>query len=300
MALFTGSVSGSAVWLKKPSTTPSLNPFTITCNATAISSTLLPIAPMASCVAETGTMPSLDTSPVVGRKLHSPFALAGLLKLLTVSVPVASTANPAATAAPDPPELPPGVRRRSYGLRTWPASEDADIPSSASSCILALPRTTAPALRRAATVGESTRGRLRARARQPAAVLMPAASKLSLSRTGMQNSGRPVTLPAANWASRASAALRQAGSRAVIALMIGLKACIREMCADMMVRHVVWPENRASWREDIDADRTSRCFSSPKAVAVMVWARSRRPVLKATMGWKRTAVFRSRMVTGTP
>lgn len=56
-----------------------------------------------------GTTPR-DMSPRVGRKLNNLFALAGLRSEFTVSVPVPITAKLAATAAPVPPELPPGVR----------------------------------------------------------------------------------------------------------------------------------------------------------------------------------------------
>ena len=46
----------------------------------------------------------------MGRTLNKLLAEAGLRNELTVSVPVAKTENDAATAAPEPPELPPGVR----------------------------------------------------------------------------------------------------------------------------------------------------------------------------------------------
>lgn len=51
-------------------------------------------------------MPRRVIKPLVGRQLNKLFALAGLRRLLTVSVPVAKTENDAATAAAEPPELP--------------------------------------------------------------------------------------------------------------------------------------------------------------------------------------------------
>jgi len=51
-------------------------------------------------------MPRRLIKPRVGRQLNRLFALAGLRKLFTVSVPVAKTANEAATAAPEPPDEP--------------------------------------------------------------------------------------------------------------------------------------------------------------------------------------------------
>ena len=62
-------------------------------------------------------MPRRLIKPRVGRQLNKLFALAGLRKLFTVSVPVAKTANEAATAAPEPPDEPDnGVEPASAGL----------------------------------------------------------------------------------------------------------------------------------------------------------------------------------------
>src|ERR1700729_2334647 len=69
-----------------------------------------------------------------------------------VSLPVPSTAKFAAIDAPVPPLEPPGVRLRSYGLRTWPPRLEIDMPPRANSCRFALARINAPALRIRATV----------------------------------------------------------------------------------------------------------------------------------------------------
>ena len=105
--------------------------------------------------------------PRVGRMLKRLVADAGLRKEFTVSVPVANTANEPATAAAEPPELPPGVRVESKGLMVWPPAEDTVKPSRAISCRFALPRMTAPAFFSAVTDGASMLGCEAARARFP-------------------------------------------------------------------------------------------------------------------------------------
>src|SRR4051812_7473239 len=62
-----------------------------------------------------------------------------------VSVPVAAGARRAATAAADPPELPPGTASRSQGLRTGPKCEVSLDEPIANSSMLHLPSSTAPA-----------------------------------------------------------------------------------------------------------------------------------------------------------
>jgi hypothetical protein len=62
-----------------------------------------------------------------------------------VSVPSASGANPAATAAADPPEEPPGTRSASHGLCVTPKAEFSVEEPIANSSMLVLPRFTRPA-----------------------------------------------------------------------------------------------------------------------------------------------------------
>ena len=88
----------------------------ITVSAVAISGSERPMAPMVSCVKDMGTTPAREINPRVGRRLKRLLALAGLRREFTVSVPVPKTANDAATAAPVPPELPPGVLRLRQNL----------------------------------------------------------------------------------------------------------------------------------------------------------------------------------------
>ena len=72
-----------------------------------------------------------------------------------VSVPSAATAMPAATAAAEPPLEPPGVHRRSHGLRVRPCKGLSVNPRKPNSEVLVMPRMTAPAARSLATLGAS-------------------------------------------------------------------------------------------------------------------------------------------------
>jgi hypothetical protein len=65
-------------------------------------------------------MPLLLTRPGVGRRLTTPFQPAGRRIDAKVSSPIATVEKFAASAAPEPPDEPPTVRSRSYGLRVMP------------------------------------------------------------------------------------------------------------------------------------------------------------------------------------
>jgi hypothetical protein len=62
-----------------------------------------------------------------------------------VSLPIAMKTMSAATAAPDPPLEPPGIRSVLQGFRTGPKWGLADVIPYASSCMLSFPTLTAPA-----------------------------------------------------------------------------------------------------------------------------------------------------------
>ena len=62
-----------------------------------------------------------------------------------VSVPVDAGVKPAATAAAEPPEEPPGTRETSQGFFTVPKYEDSLDEPIANSSILSLPNVTMPA-----------------------------------------------------------------------------------------------------------------------------------------------------------
>ena len=64
-----------------------------------------------------------------------------------MSEPRASGANPAATAAAEPPDDPPGTRPVSWGLRVGPKAEPSVDEPMANSSMLVFPTITAPARR---------------------------------------------------------------------------------------------------------------------------------------------------------
>ncbi len=64
-----------------------------------------------------------------------------------VSVPIASGAWKAATAAAEPPEEPPGTRSRSHGFAVGPNAQCSVDEPIANSSMFVLPRMTAPASR---------------------------------------------------------------------------------------------------------------------------------------------------------
>ena len=68
-----------------------------------------------------------------------------------VSVPVAAGTRRAATAAADPPELPPGTYSGFHGLRTGPKCDVSLDEPIANSSMLVLPTSTVPASRRPVT-----------------------------------------------------------------------------------------------------------------------------------------------------
>src|SRR5690606_27420980 len=70
-----------------------------------------------------------------------------------VSVPRAIGTIPAATAAADPPDDPPGESEWSHGLRTGPNHGFSDEKPKANSCRPVRPTTTAPAASSLASAG---------------------------------------------------------------------------------------------------------------------------------------------------
>src|SRR5918993_972277 len=112
-----------------------------------------------------------------------------------VSDPRAMGANPAATAAAEPPDEPPGTRLRSWGLRVGPKAEFSVELPMANSSRLVLPMATAPAAARRSTTVASYGGRQPSRILDEHVVGTPDVHMLSLSATGTPASG-PVTSPA--------------------------------------------------------------------------------------------------------
>src|ERR1700742_1448612 len=123
-----------------------------------------------------GTMPVRLPSPSVGLMPTTPQALAGATIEPSVSVPSASGASPAATAAADPERDPDGVRLSAYGVAVCPPRVDQPLVEwverkLAHSDRFALPRITAPAARSRAT-RKAWPGSAASRAGEPAVVGM--------------------------------------------------------------------------------------------------------------------------------
>ena len=76
----------------------------------AASATDRAIGPAVSWLLEIGMMPPRLTRPTVGLMPTTPFMAAGLTIDPSVSVPMATVQNPAATATAEPELEPPGVR----------------------------------------------------------------------------------------------------------------------------------------------------------------------------------------------
>src|SRR5713226_1744296 len=97
-----------------------------------------------------------------------------------VSVPRASGANPAATAAALPPLEPPGTRLRSHGLAVGKNAEFSVDEPIANSSMLVLPMITAPASRSRDTTVASYGGRQPSRIREAQVVGASAVQSTSL------------------------------------------------------------------------------------------------------------------------
>src|SRR5437016_13217000 len=89
-------------------------------------------------------MPLRLTRPGVGRKLTTPFHAPGRRMEAKVSSPMAMVDKLAVVAHPEPPDEPPTVRSRSYGLRDTPNIEP-NVSPAAYSLSVVLPRMIAPA-----------------------------------------------------------------------------------------------------------------------------------------------------------
>ena len=76
------------------------------------------------------------------------------------SVPMASAPQPLASAAPAPPDEPPGVCSRFHGLRVVPQSGLSVVALGPHSGMLVMPSTMPPAALSRATTGASSAGTL--------------------------------------------------------------------------------------------------------------------------------------------
>src|SRR5581483_11505421 len=94
----------------------------------AASSTLLVIGPAWSSDHDNGMIPRILTRPYVGISPTIPQYDAGIRIDPAVSVPIEAKHMSEPTAAPGPPDEPPGVSYGFQGLCTGPKCVTADVP----------------------------------------------------------------------------------------------------------------------------------------------------------------------------
>ena len=163
---------------------------------------------------------------------------------------VAAGHSPAATAAALPPLEPPAVRSVFQGLRVRPNAGPSVSPMMASSGVLVLPITTAPAARSRFTSSLSLRAGSRYAA-VPQPVTSPVTSSTSFTAIGTPRSGR--SSPAAR---RASACPASARARSAITTLKALSSGSRR---SMRAR-----QSSTSSRDDTSPPRTSSaCRTTP-------------------------------------
>src|SRR5207248_10573706 len=91
--------------------------------------------------------------PCGGLKPTRPEADAGMRIEPPISVPVASVVKPAASAAPEPPDEPPGPKSRFHGLRVTPQMREWQTPDRQNSGVVVRPWTMAPAASSRSIIG---------------------------------------------------------------------------------------------------------------------------------------------------
>ncbi len=128
-----------------------------------------------------------------------------------MSEPSASGANPAATAAAEPPLDPPGTRLGSRGLRVGPKAEFSVDDPIANSSRFVLPTGIPPAATTRSTTVAVYGGSHPSRILDEHVVATPRVQRLSFSATGTPASG-PGSSPRATAASTASAAASASSS----------------------------------------------------------------------------------------
>src|SRR5437588_12676515 len=117
----------------------------IVCRTTAASTAWRANTPTWSSDDPKATNPYREMRPYVGFKPMTPHSAAGWRTDPPVSDPSATGTIPAATAAADPPEDPPGTRDVSQGFFTGPNAEFSFEEPMANSSQFVFPTTTAPA-----------------------------------------------------------------------------------------------------------------------------------------------------------
>src|SRR5581483_3358697 len=162
----------------------------------------------------------------------TPHSAAGWRMLPPVSEPSAYGASPAATAAADPPEEPPGTRSRSHGLRVGKNAEFSVEEPIANSSMFVLPTITAPASNSRRTTVASYGATKCSSIFEPQVVGAPRVTIRSLIATGTPSSGPRSPAPSRRsassaWASACSpVTVMNARTRASTAAMRSSAACV--------------------------------------------------------------------------
>ena len=120
----------------------------------AVSITDRVIGPAVSKLWESGIMPSVGRQALLVFNPVRPQKAAGKRTDPPVSVPVAQTLNPAATATPEPADDPPGTRGwlKSHGFNGVPMRWFVPHPPNAHSTVLVLPSKMPPAASKRRTI----------------------------------------------------------------------------------------------------------------------------------------------------
>src|SRR3546814_19290072 len=101
---------------------------------------------------------SMGIRPRLGFRPTTPHRAAGMRTDPPMSVPSASGTQPVATATPEPPDEPPGVRVASQGLLVTPQRGLDVVPAWANSRVVVFPTRIAPAPARRRTTTPSPSG----------------------------------------------------------------------------------------------------------------------------------------------
>ena len=170
---------------------------------------------------------SRPITPLVGFRPTSPQQPAGMRIDPPPSVAVAIGAMPAAIAAPEPPDEPPGEASRCHGFRVAPYRRLSVNPAKANSGWLVLPTTMAPAaLRRRGISASATAGGASANTTEPYVVGTPSTSSMSLTSNGMPARG-PGSSPAPTRSSSARASSTACSRTEMTAFSGGFSRSIR-------------------------------------------------------------------------
>src|SRR5919106_1461648 len=148
--------------------------------------------------------PYREMRPYVGFNPTTPHSAAGWRTEPPVSVPSPHTASPAATAAAEPPEEPPGTVDTSHGLRVGKYEEFSVEEPMANSSQFVLPSRGVPAAFSRAQHVASYGGTYVLRICEPHVVVTPAVTNTSFRARGMpaaagKSSSPARSFPASSW-----------------------------------------------------------------------------------------------------